>query len=316
MNHLKKYLLVLIATMAGFAQRSKEIGIIIDNDLFTSTVNDQYYTNGIEIFYRYLNKNSSIKINKKITEFRFGQYIYTPHTPNATDRSKQDRPFAGYLFAEAGFHTFYQSQDVLKITAQIGVLGPSSEAEDFQEIFHKTFGYNKIRGWDDQIRTALGVQGNLLYSTPILVLNAGQKADLHLLGKVSLGTIWNGISVGPLARISLQKELQPVYDSNLYGSALNADKEKYKQQRELYLYINPTVNYQLFDATIEGSLFNNKSPVTYDVIPFRFNGELGIKYRKNHWNLHYIFMYRGKELKNEKVTGYYYASIGASYLLY
>lgn len=301
-------------TISGLAQQSKEIGITIDNDLFTSTKNDRYYTNGIEIFYRYLNNNSSS--SKKIIEFRLGQYIYTPSTPNAAKISKQNRPFAGYLFGEAGLHIFYQSQNVFKITTQIGILGPPSGAAGFQETFHKTFGYNKVEGWEDQIQTTFGIQGSLLYSKAIVPAVAMQRTDLHLLGKLNIGTIWNGISIGPLARISLQKELQPIYDSNLYGGALDPDKEKYKVQSELYFYINPNINYQVYDATIEGSFFDDDSPVTYNLIPFRFNGEAGIKYRKNHWNLHYIFLYRGKELQSDKVKGYYYGSIGASYLLY
>ena len=89
--------------------KPKEIGIVIDNDLFTSTVNDQYYTNGIEIFYKYLSQNENPNINKKITEFKFGQYIYNPHTVEAASIRKHDRPFAGYLFAEAGIHKFYQN---------------------------------------------------------------------------------------------------------------------------------------------------------------------------------------------------------------
>ncbi|HEX8575118.1 MAG TPA: lipid A deacylase LpxR family protein [Flavobacterium sp.] len=316
MYGIKSYYLILIITISGLAQQSKEIGITIDNDLFTSTKNDRYYTNGIEIFYRYLNNTNSSEASKKITEFRLGQYIYTPSTPNAAKIAKQNRPFAGYLFAEAGVHIFYQSQNVFKVTAQIGVLGPPSGAAGFQETFHQAFGYNKVEGWKDQIHTTFGIQGGLLYSKAIVPAAATQRTDLHLLGKINIGTIWNGISVGPLARISLQKELQPIYNSNLYGGALNPDKAKYKIQSELYFYINPNINYQVYDATIEGSLFDNDSPVTYGLIPFRFNGEAGIKYRKNHWNLHYIFMYRGKELQNDKVNGYYYGSIGASFLLY
>ena len=311
---ITRYCLILIVTISGLAQQSKEIGITIDNDLFTSTKNDRYYTSGIEIYYRYLNNNPS-GTNKKITEFKLGQYIYTPSTPNAAKIEKQNRPFAGYLFAEAGRHIFYQSQDVFKITAQIGILGPPSGAAEFQKTFHKIFGYNEIEGWEDQIQTTLGIQGNLLYSKAVVPAAEMRRTDLHLLGKINIGTIWNGISVGPLARISLQKELLPVYNSNLYGGALNADKKEYKTKSELYFYIHPNINYQMYDATIEGSLFDDDSPVTYDLIPFRFNGEAGIKYRKNHWSLHYIFIYRGKELQNNKVEGYYYGSIGASYLL-
>lgn len=310
-------LFFLIFTTTLYSQNnSGEIGIVIDNDLFTSTVNDQYYTNGIEIFYRYLNQNENPKINKKTTEFRFGQYIYNPHTVEAASISKHDRPFAGYLFAEAGWSKFYQAESVLKIGTQLGVVGPSAQAQGFQEMFHNAFGYKKVEGWQYQIHDAFAVQGNLFYSKKLFPSKPTPKIDFHIQAEANFGTVLNGISVGPLARISFKKLLLPIYDSNLYGASLNADKAKYKEQSEFYFYINPSLNYQLYDATIQGSLFNDDSPVTYNLIPFRFNGEAGFRYRKNHWNLHYLFVYRGKELSNNRIESYFYGSIGASYLLY
>lgn len=309
-------LLFLIFTTTLFSQnKSGEIGILIDNDLFTSTVNDQYYTNGIEIFYRFLNQNENQNINKKITELKFGQYIYNPHTVEAASIRKHDRPFAGYVFVEAGLHKFYQNESVLKMTGQVGVVGPSSGAEEFQKLFHKAFGYKNVEGWNYQIHNALAVQGNLFYSKKIFPSKFSQNVDFSLQGEANFGTVLNGITAGPLARFSLKK-LLPFYDSNLHNASLNADKLKYTEQSEFYFYINPNINYQVYDATIQGSMFNNDSPVTFDLRPLRFYGEAGFKYRKNHWNLHYLFIYRSKEVDNIRNEGYFYGSIGASYLLY
>jgi hypothetical protein len=47
---------------------------------------------------------------------------------------------------------------------------------------------------------------------------------------------------------------------------------------EFYLYIAPSIRYQ-YDATTRKS-FNDNSAVTFDLIPIRFNGEVGFKYRK------------------------------------
>lgn len=309
-------LFFLLFTTTFYSQNhSGEIGVVIDNDLFTSTVNDQYYTNGIEVFYKYLTKNENPKINKRITEFKFGQYIYNPHTVEAASIRKHDRPFAGYLFVEAAIHKFYQNESAFKISGQIGIVGPSSGAEGFQKLFHKAFGYKKVQGWGFQIQDALAVQGNVFYSKKLFPSKSNQNIDLNLQAEANFGTVLNGITAGPLARFSLKK-LLPVYDSNLHGASLNSDKEKYKEQSEFYFYINPSFNYQIYDTTIQGSMFNNDSPVTYDLIPIRFNGEAGFKYRKNHWNFHYVFVYRGKEVDNARNEGYFYGSIGASYLLY
>ena len=106
-----------------------------------------------------------------------------------------------------------------------------------------------------------------------------------------------------------------MYNSSLHNAVLSHDKEGYKQHRELFLYLNPNVQYMQYDATIEGSHFNDTSPVTYPLIPFRFNAEVGVKYRYNNWNYSYSFNYRGKELSNNVITGFYYGSIQISYLL-
>lgn len=309
-------LMALLCSVLCAAQKPAEISIISDNDLYTSPINDQYYTNGIELIYRYLGNPSNEKVAKKITEFRFGQYIYNPQSVRAEDINVHDRPFAGYLFAEAGINTFYKNESVLKVNIQGGVVGPESYAEEFQKGLHKVFGYPTVRGWQYQIPTLLALQAQAVYSHKIFSKQYHEKVDLHLQGELNVGTVWMGASVGPMARISLRGLLLPMYDSALHGAALNHNEDLYKEQRELFLYINPVVNYQRYDATIEGSMFSNTPPpVTFPLIPFRFNAEVGVKYRYNNWTYSYSFNYRGKELTNRVITSYYYGSIVLSYRL-
>jgi lipid A 3-O-deacylase len=301
-------ILILCSTFVLGQGKTTEIGIITDNDLYTSTKNDKYYTNGFELFYRFLAKNEQKNINKKILEFRIGQYIYNPRTIHANDLKTNDRPFAGYLFAEAGKAHFYQNESVLKADFQLGFIGANSFAEEVQTKFHALFNYISIQGWQHQIKNALAVQTHFLFSKKI----AGKpNIDFHFQSEANLGTIFTGVSSGFMTRISLKK-LVPIYDSNIHGASVYANTQQ--NDSEFYFYIAPSINYQLYDATIQGSLFNNSSPVTYDIIPFRFNAESGLKYRKKNLNVSYAFVYRGKELQNDIVTGYFYGSIAVSHL--
>lgn len=306
-------LFLLFVTCSVLAQKNPtETGIVFDNDLYVSTVNDKYYTNGFEFFYRYLINNSNEKVNKKSIEFRLGQYIYNPQTIRAANILKNDRPFAGYLFAEAGLNTFYQNQSVLKINGQIGYVGPNALGEEVQKGFHDLFGYKDVYGWEYQIKNAFALQANVFYSVKLFPKKESH-IDVQFQAEASMGTIFNSITAGPVARFSLKK-LLPVYNSNLYDGSLRADRN-YKEDSEFYFYISPKLNYQAYDATIQGSMFNDNSPVTFPLEPFRFNGEAGLKYRKNHWNLSYSFIYRGREAKNNVIKGYFYGSIGVGYLL-
>ncbi|PXY44882.1 lipid A deacylase LpxR family protein [Flavobacterium hydrophilum] len=310
------FLLFMLASVFGFSQgKTTEIGFITDNDLYTSFKNDMYYTNGLEIFYRFLSKNENIKINKKITEFRVGQYIYNPRFINAEAVTINDRPFTGYLFAEAGRSFFYQSESVLKTDFQIGYMGPNALGEEMQESFHHIIGYKEVYGWDNQLHNALALQAHVLYSKKLFKERHHDFTDFHFQSEANLGTIFTGVSTGILARFGFKK-LLPVYDSNLHDASVSFEPQY--NVREFYFYAMPSVNYQFYDATIQGSMFNDTSPLTFDLEPLRFNAEAGFKYRHNDFNVSYSFMYRGRELKDPDTntnTGYFYGSIRLGFLL-
>lgn len=305
---------LLFISLSTVAQNHvAEFGLILDNDLYTSTVNDKYYTNGFELYYRYLNPNKNEKVVKKITEFRVGQYIYNPQTIRASDIDYNDRPFAGVLFLEAGISRFFVNQSALKLKTQLGFVGPNAFGDEVQWRFHTVFNYKPVSGWEYQISNSLLVQAEVFYAKHLTHLNSKKTVDVLAQAEVKVGTTWNEISVGPVLRIGFKKLLS-ISDSNLYDAALRYDGN-YRETSEFYFFISPKVNYQVYDATIQGSLFHNNSPVTFPLIPIRFQGEAGFKYRKNRWNLSYTFNYTAQEVDNIVNEGYYYGSIGVGYFL-
>ncbi|WP_406844633.1 lipid A deacylase LpxR family protein [Flavobacterium soyae] len=307
--------LILTAALTFGQGKTTEIGFISDNDLYTSSKNDMYYTNGLEIFYRFLSKNENEKINKKITEFRIGQYIYNPRFINKEAVLENDRPFTAYLFAEAGRSFFYESESVLKTDFQLGYMGPNALGEETQEGFHKLIGYKTVYGWENQLHNAFAVQAHVMYSKKLFPAKHNDFIDLHFQSEANLGTIFTGVSTGFLTRIGF-KRLTPIYDSNLHDASVSANVQP--NIREFYFYAMPSVNYQFYDATIEGSMFNDTSPVTFDLVPLRFNAEFGLKYRHNNFNMSYSFIYRGRELEgdvNDTNTGYFFGSIRMGFLL-
>ncbi|WPO79779.1 lipid A deacylase LpxR family protein [Flavobacterium sp. KACC 22761] len=310
------FAIFLLGTVLVFGQgNTKEFGFISDNDLYTSSKNDMYYTNGLELFFRYLSKNENVKINKKITEFRLGQYIYNPRFINETAVDINDRPFTGYLFAEAGRSFFYQSESVLKTDFQLGYMGPNAFGRETQESFHHLIGYKKVFGWENQLHNAFAVQAHAIYSKKLFSSWHNDFIDLHFQSEANLGTIFTGVSTGFLTRIGFKK-LLPIYDSNLHDASVSSEPQY--EIREFYFYAMPMVNYQFYDATIQGSMFSNTSPVTFDLEPLRFNAEAGIKYRHNKFNISYSFLYRGRELKDPGIdtnSGYFYGSIRMGFLI-
>jgi len=317
MQNKKSFIaLLILASALSFGQaKTKEIGFITDNDLYTSSKNDMYYTNGLELFYRFLSKNDNPKINKKITEFRVGQYIYNPRFINEAAVTINDRPFTGYLFAEAGRSFFYQSESVLKTDFQLGFMGPNALGKETQESFHHIIGYKKVFGWENQLHNAFAVQAHVMYSKKMFPTNHNDFIDLHFQSEANLGTIFTGVSTGFLTRIGFKKLLR-IYDSNLHDASVSFQPQY--NIREFYFYAMPSVNYQFYDATIEGSMFSNTSPITFELEPLRFNAEFGLKYRHNNFNMSYSFIYRGRELRDPETntnSGYFFGSIRFGYLL-
>jgi hypothetical protein len=288
--------------------RESEIGLLTDNDLYTSSRNDMYYTNGLELFYRFKTRNNTESIAKEITELKIGQYIYTPRFIDSPNKALVDRPYAGYLFGEFGKSFFYKNENVVKVSFQLGYVGPNAFGEQVQKNLHRIIGYKEVLGWENQIKNALAIQARFAFSKKMFPANPSSKIDLHWRSELNVGTVLTGASTGLLSRIAIKK-LVPVNDSNLYNGAIGSNAT------EFYFYIAPSINYQLYDATIQGSRFSNASPITFSLVPFRFNGEAGFKYRKNNLNLSYVFNYRGKELYSKTISGYFYGSIGVSYLL-
>ena len=286
------------------------MGLVLENDSFTSAVNDKYYTNGMELFYRHLSNKSNDDV-KKIISFKAGQYIYNPKWVKSDLIEDHNRPYAGYLFVEVGVNRFYRNENVWITNFQLGVVGPLSQAEDFQKIMHNTFGFGKIYGWQFQIGNALGLQYNTIFSKKIMSKFSTKKMDFHFNSKLDMGTVATGITVGSLVRISLNNALFSIQNSNFYGASLQRHKSK---NNECYLFLLSKINYQIYDATIQGSLFENNSPLVFKINPIRFKVETGIKYRFSSWNTSYSFLYTTNEIKNSTTSGFYYGSIAASYI--
>lgn len=305
------YVVFLLFSSLSFGQiKNTEIGFITDNDLYTSSKNDMYYTNGLTFYYRYLGKSVAANTVKITNEISLGQYVFTPRFLNIEAIDINDRPFAGYLFAgfEKGY--FYKNESVLKATAEIGTVGSNSFAEEFQKNFHKAFNYKKVYGWENQIQNTLGLQTHVLFSKKIFTKATQKTIDFSWQSEADLGTVFTGISTGFMSRIGF-KNLVALFDSNFYGASVGTDTYRVS---EFYFYIAPSIRYQIYDATIQGSIWNDSSPLTFNLKPIRFNGEAGFKYRKNNLNVSYSFVYRGKEIENSPSTGYFYGSISVSYL--
>jgi len=306
--------LFILSCYFSFAQQAHqhEFGFKSDNDVYISISQDQYYTNGLFIFYRYIAKNSSSKIIKKINEFQIVQLMYNSFSHYVPIKEDQDRPFAGYSFVQFNKSYFYKDESIFKAGIQVGVLGPSSKARDAQITYHRIFGLPQIAGWKYQIHDTFGLNFNAMYVNHFTYF-ASDKMDISGLANANVGTIFNDISIGFLTRLTFEKRLNPLVESNYFGAQIG-NKNNLLPVKEFYFYLQPKISYVAYNATIQGSLFSNSSPVTFNVRPITTSIEIGFKYAYKRFNFNYGLHYLTKTVDNNSVKNHKYGTIRIGYL--
>jgi len=294
--------------LQGQTIRPMVVGVQVDNDSFISTYNDFYYTSGQFLYGSRLAK-SSTAAETVVHGFRLGQQIYNPRWIKSVVPQEQNRPYAGYLFAEYTTTHLTKTDRVFANTFQVGIVGPGSGAEGFQKWLHRTFGFGDLKGWHYQIQNTVALQYERLYSRPTLSALTTDQLDFHWYGKAVGGTVSDGLSGGMLARLRLSAKGESLKATNFYNALATGHKA-------FYLYALPKINWQWYDATIQGSLFDTKSEVTYRIRPFRFTAEVGMRYKYERFNFSYSATYSTTEIENSNASGYFYGTVAGSFLWY
>ena len=153
------------------------LNLYVENDLFSET--DQDYTSGIQLSWVSPDISDYVeseelpawvrRLNQSLTFFHqsheglernvtvtFGQQIYTPQDLNETGLIKDDRPYAAWLFLGLGYQTRAEDQlDTLEV--QIGIVGPGAYGQEAQDFIHDLRGFEKFKGWDNQLRNEPGI---------------------------------------------------------------------------------------------------------------------------------------------------------------
>jgi len=290
-------ILLLLTSLAGFGQSFKnEFGFKTENDAYLATLNDRYYTNGLFIYFRRAIDPAkfSDKIEKKTYEISVGQKMYTPYWGQVAKKEDQDRPFAGYLYASGAYSVFFKKESVLKTSVEIGTVGPNSLAQDAQRFLHKTVGFYTPDGWDYQIKNELAINLAAQYSK-LLVRSNDQIVDLSGQGYANLGTTFSGLGASVLFRAG---RLNQLFNSAYHNAVIGNAKTSALNKSEFFFYAKPQLNIVAYDATIQGSLFNDDSPVTFGTKPIVFEQQFGVNYSSKRFTADFNIIFKTKEVES------------------
>ena len=212
------------AGVTGAAERVEDAGTVslrFENDFFTHT--DRHYTNGVKLSWTspdltsyaenedlprwshriirclpYINEPGQIRN----VAFSIGQNMYTPSDITRRDLMKQDRPYAGWTYGGAAFHS--KSSDRLDtIEIQLGMVGPESFAEQSQKFVHDARGLTHPVGWHHQLKNEPGLA--LIYERNWRFMEythqSGLGFDLIPHAGITLGNVYTYGTAGLEARI-------------------------------------------------------------------------------------------------------------------
>jgi len=279
---MKHKLLLILLSLSFFQLRAQthknEIGVQTDNDSYLANGSDRYYTNGIFIHYRHaLDVPANSSLANKVLGFEAGQKMYNPQSGSVPDPVYIDRPFAAYLYVGSTLNLLYKNDASLKLGAQLGVVGPAALGKQVQNIIHNTFGFYPTNGWQYQIRNNVELNLSAEY---VKLLARSDWADISFDGYANLGNGFTGAGLGPLIRLG---DFNQLFNSvSTQSTATSGSTNGLLHKRELFFYYKPQINTVIYDATVQGGLFNKHDPnseeITLDPERFVLSNQVGVGY--------------------------------------
>jgi lipid A 3-O-deacylase len=301
-----------------------------ENDFYTGT--DQDYTNGIKLTWSSsfdeLKKSNIpawsapvykilpfIKANESTLAYSFsiGQDIYTPQDTNNTVLISDDRPYAGYTYIAAGFHS---RRDVQKNTweIQIGIVGPAAYAETVQNAAHDLIGDAPARGWKHQLNNEITIDAiyesqwrawsSRSYSNFALDLipHLGARigtVNTYVNGGVELRMGWNLPNDFGSCPIRAGCEISPPFSIDGLKST------------SLHLFFSTDGKIVAHDIFLDGNNFRdshsvNKKPLVGEFV-------YGISWQVEEFRITYSIIFRSKQFDTQIASKHDYGSLNLSY---
>ena len=213
---LRSVFLILLlgsALSPAHADNDSVLSMIVENDVIAGS--DRHYTSGLLISYvSGLNRgprtfDSLARRLPMISDdddmhvgLSIGHEIYTPREIKVPTLITDDRPYAGYLYAAADF-TISNDHALSTWRLNLGIVGPSTRADQMQSEIHAAIGSPIPEGWEHQLDDEFTY--GLLYEKqwrPLCDTQcAGWGADVLPHMGLSLGNASTHANIGAIFRV-------------------------------------------------------------------------------------------------------------------
>jgi hypothetical protein len=290
------------------AQKSRkhyqnQLTIISENDNYTFKYKDRYYTNGLIIrFAKTLGKRPSTGM-QKVLATEAGQMILIPFLQNRSFQSTMDRPFTGLLYAKGGLSYFTSKNNLLRWNVLAGVIGEAAFGKEVQRWHHRNFNLPYPYGWETQLKSEFGINLQTTYYKHLLKPVGNNVFDLHAKTEVQAGSFFTQVSSGLVMKLGA---FENAGQTSFWEAGFAGKSGTTKRNYELFLYFEPILTYQLYNATVQGGVFTrDKDVYTTSIQPYYYSHRFGAMYAQGACTFQLGFTYKTKEARTMKADENY-----------
>ena len=316
----------------------------LENDLFANT--DRFYTNGIKLswvspelgwfedlpwmqnegllqagVHKFIDllPFSEEKDRQRHMAFTVGQLMFTPEDIAARSLVQDDRPYPGWLYGSAAFHSkTYRRLDTFEI--QAGLTGDFSLAEEAQDLVHSIRGIEKANGWDNQIDTELGFA--LIYDrkqrlVPRYDFHRQWGVDVIAYGGAAAGTVFSHINAGVEFRLGWNLPtdfgsalIRPAGETNAPSDTRDSRYQKDRRAFSFHVFGATSGRVVFRDIFLDGNTFSDSHDIGKKTLVGDFVLGASLVYRR--FKLSYAQVIRTREYDGQ-ASGQNFGSISLSF---
>jgi lipid A 3-O-deacylase len=316
----------LAGSPASHAQDSADVAnrtnayFRLDNDVFAGT--DQGYSNGAEFGFvsptvgdfqderlsaatRWLNRRlawlqpQGYAYNNVV--LTLGQGIFTPSDAQREDPDPNDRPYAGVLVAGVTYNG-RDRNSMRSTTLNVGVVGPSSYAEEMQDWVHGLVGGRRFAGWDHQLRDepVFRLMQQRLHKRTWIGPTAMSDVIVHYGG--SLGNLTTFVNAGAEVRFGgwFPDNFGSAPSLPVYENTAPSIGTVYSERVRIHGFAALDVRYVIRDITLDGNTFKDSASVDRKDIVADLG--IGIAAHWGNWKIAFARYLRTREFRGQDAS--------------
>ncbi|MES2439310.1 MAG: lipid A deacylase LpxR family protein [Verrucomicrobiota bacterium] len=296
--------------------------LYVENDSFADT--DRDYTSGVQLSWSsadlenysdspYANPLLPVfdlipYINQKDYQknlvFSLGQNIYTPTNTEAYGLIEDDRPYAGWLYLGVG--VVWKDAEVRNsLVLDIGVVGPSSYAQEAQDLVHDLLDEESPNGWDNQLNNevAFTLGYERTWRWPKHDRRSGLDWEVLPHAGIDLGTVRTAVNAGSEFRFGLNLPddfgTAPISSGGTTSTPVDGRQAATRSNFDIgaYLFTRVDGSAVAHNIFLDGNVFSNSHSVDKEIFVADLSAGVAFNYRNT--KLAYALVYRTKEFKQQ-----------------